>query len=259
MTHATDPPTTQPAWPTVWGEGLHSRTALLFWLAFKSQNDRDAQALVAAFEADIFDIAHHLNDLLLGNGPEPSEDYVRGWNEANAALYGKLGARVDELRHLVFEWSSRRGDQLAQDAPFTWRSTAITAGELLHAVLPLYTELAGPRPFDVELTTVALTALAPAIADDGPAYTTRLRAFTDAHRDRIQALLDGYGPGSSHDRPGGRLQLVRQPELLAVLERLHAEPVSLIGVFEDCPPETLPDTLLYDLTAAWGIRLPERH
>ncbi|MFD5616486.1 hypothetical protein [Kitasatospora sp. NPDC127060] len=212
---------------------------------------------IAARRRDIFDIAHHLNDLLLGNGPESSEDYVRGWNEANAALYGKLGPRIDELHHLVFEWSNRRGDKMAQAAPFTWRSTAITAGELLHAVLPLYAELAGTRPFDVTLTSTALAALAPTIADDGPAYTARLRAFTDAHRGRVEALLTAYGPGSRHDQPGGRFQLVRQPELLAVLERLHTEPVSLIGVFEDCPPDTLPDTLMHDLTAAWGIRLPE--
>ncbi|WP_331727209.1 hypothetical protein OG871_39715 (plasmid) [Kitasatospora sp. NBC_00374] len=255
MTDTAEPTILTVAWPAVWGEGLYSRTALLFWLVFRAQGDRDAQALVAAFEADIFDIVHHLNDLQFGMGPEPSEDYVSGWNDANAKLYATLSQRIDELRGLIYEWSSGRGTQLADATPYTWNREAVTAGELLHAALPLYAELAGAKPFDTELTSTVLTNLAHSIADDAGTYSTHLRDFTAAHRDRIEKLLADYGPGSAHDRPEGRFQLVRQPELLPVLERLHAEPVSLIGAFEDTG---LPDTLLLDLATAWGIRRPEQ-
>jgi hypothetical protein len=254
MTDAAEPLPTPSAWPAVWGEGLYSRTALLHWLVFRAQGDRDAQALVAAFEADIFDIAHHLNDLELGNGPEPSEEYVRGWNAANIRLYDKLAPRIDELRHLIYEWSVGRGTQLADATPYTWNRQAVTAGELLHAALPLYAELAGAKPFDLDLTTTVLAALAPTVAFDAVTYTSALREFADAHRSRIEKLLADYGPGSSHDHPGGRFQLVRQPELLPVLERMHAEPISLLGAFEDT---ALPEPVLLDLIAAWGIRVPE--
>ncbi|MGV9267417.1 hypothetical protein ACWDRR_22450 [Kitasatospora sp. NPDC003701] len=254
MTVPADPPATSPAWPAVWGEGLYSRTALLFWLVLKAQNDQDAQALVAAFEADILDIAHHLNDVMLGMDRGHGEDYARGWNAANKALYDKLGPRIDELRDQVRDWQQGRGTRLADQTSHTWTRDGITASELLHTALPLYAELAGARPFDLELTTTIADTLAAAIADDATAYTARLRAFTAAHRSRIEALLADYGPGSSHDRPGGRFQLARQPELLPVLERLHTEPLSLLGAFED----VLPSTLLLDLAAAWGVYLPER-
>ncbi|MEV7122237.1 hypothetical protein [Kitasatospora griseola] len=257
MTQTAEPQPTAdaPAWPTVWGEGLYSRTALLFWLVFRAQSDRDAQAMVAAFEADIFDIAHHLNDLELGNSPEPNEEYVRGWNDANIRLYAKLSTRIDEIRGLIRDWNTGGGTQLADATPYTWRGQTLTAGELLHTALPLYAELAGAQPFDLELTTTVLTNLAPTIADDTAAYTAVLREFTSTHRPRIEKLLADYGPGSAHDHPGGRFQLVRQPELLPVLERLHAQPISLLGAFEDTG---LPEPVLLDLAAAWGIRVPER-
>ena len=98
-----------------------------------------------------------------------------------------------------------------------------------------------------EILTVALSAVG---EDERDGYVERLEAFAAQHRECLEELLRGYGPGS---RPAeyGRYMLVGQPESLIIYERTEARPFLLHGKWEG----ELEDVLLGDLEFVWGPRI----
>ncbi|MFI1189390.1 hypothetical protein [Streptomyces californicus] len=90
----------------------------------------------------------------------------------------------------------------------------------------------------------ALRAVRPA---EREGYVERLEAFAAQHRERLERLLRGYGPGSA-PASHGRYALIGQPETLVILERLESAAFDLYHEWEREHEEVLLDDLKY----AWG-------
>lgn len=97
---------------------------------------------------------------------------------------------------------------------------------------------------DWSFLATALSAVRP---EERGGYIERLEAFGVQHRERLEQLLRGYGPGSA-PASHGRYALIGQPETLIILERLESAAFDLYHEWETEHEEVLLDDLKY----AWG-------
>ena len=96
--------------------------------------------------------------------------------------------------------------------------------------------------YDRALSMFILSEIAEALPDDlSSGYGTRLRAFTDDHEVKLASIFDRYRDSDSS-------QIVHQPEVIIVFERLEADRHTLRAAWED----RLPTDELDTLEAIWG-------
>ncbi|MFJ2217806.1 hypothetical protein ACIQVO_36695 [Streptomyces sp. NPDC101062] len=140
----------------------------------------------------------------------------------------------------------------ASPTPEAAPTVALDAQDVLAAAQRCTWALTDPDNFLVpdaseELLAVVLGAVG---EDERAGYVERLEAFAEQHRERLEKLLRGWGPGS---RPAeyGRYMLVGQPESLIIYERMETNPFLLHSKWEG----ELEDVLLGDLEYVWGPRI----
>ncbi|XIG72027.1 hypothetical protein C1N81_00470 (plasmid) [Streptomyces sp. SGAir0957] len=117
------------------------------------------------------------------------------------------------------------------------------------AVFGRFTDHVGDRSVSEEVVEV----LAPVVGDVD-SFGVRLNAFAEQYHQRLAQNYADYGPGSAHHVRQGRYVLVRQPESLIVwklLSTFHGR-FRLRNAWEH---SDLPETMLTDLAAVWGVAL----
>lgn len=180
----------------------------------------------------------------------------RGRAESNALLMATGSAKTlvaarssDELHEGLVRVPSL--DLLAQTEAVA-PAAPLDAEEVLAAAQRCTWALSDPGNWFLpeasrEVLDVALSAVR---EDERADYVQRLEAFADQHRERLEEMLRGYGPGST-PASHGRYALVGQPESLIICERMETAPFHLRGRWDG----ELEDILLDDLEFVWGPRI----
>ncbi|MFD7099505.1 hypothetical protein [Streptomyces xanthophaeus] len=96
---------------------------------------------------------------------------------------------------------------------------------------------------------IALVALSAVREDERDGYVQHLEAFAEQHRERLEEVVRGYGPGSPPAAGYGRYFLVGQPESLIIVERMESAPFLMRAKWGDAEEDAF---LLDDLEFAWG-------
>lgn len=247
--------------------GQHQRTATTARITVFQALDavgisrEQADEIVSQLEAGAVAGAHTW--VSEGSPPHGSEQrFEDGWFEGvrassslllriadnTAAQRGRAESNALLLAHLR-EKASPAPAPPAQEAA---RAVALDAKDVLAAAQRCTWALTDPDNFLIpeaseEILAVALSAVG---EDERDGYVERLEAFAAQHRERLEELLRGWGPGS---RPAeyGRYVLVGQPESLIIYERMETVPFLLHAKWEG----ELEDVLLGDLEFVWGPRV----
>ncbi|MFF5448011.1 hypothetical protein [Streptomyces sp. NPDC012888] len=224
---------------------LNAKTTLVQLLARAGVRTGDAEELIGLVEAGALAVAHAQ---VAGSGtPAPREDgadYASGWRDGASAVRDELGELAERTLRDAF------GAGAAEGAPGDVRPVGRMELERAQvAVLPLYLAVSQVSDLDPEVSKPVLTAVLGTMgARERAAYAGRLTRFASSHRDRLERLYGGHGPGSPI-AVHGRYTLLHSPTSVAVLERLITTPAELR---EEWDAAELPPMWLDGLLNAWA-------
>ncbi|MFE0578445.1 MULTISPECIES: hypothetical protein [unclassified Streptomyces] len=217
----------------------NARATLLQLLARAGVPSDDARQLLGLLEAGALALAH---DEL--SAAHRAAEEKGGEGVGARAVLADLGAVAERTLVRAVGAAGQQGP--AGEHP---RARRMEVERARVAVTPLYLSFTEVSELDPEVTDEVLAAVLGTMSPRQRAgYAGRLTEFATRHKDRLERMFAGYGPGSAIS-VHGRYSLLHSATSIAVLERLAAAPRELR---EEWDAVELPPAWLDGLTTAWN-------